>query len=148
MEPHVGANSFTSGAMAKASIDRLDPDDRIPRVGANDDRRQYRRALAAPSRWRIVGLGVTRPIASRPGPSNGIPRGSDLILRSDRGVTRLAPFWSDIEPGLNEQNTLFTAGLYTVTPDHKPSIGKAPGLEGLFLNTGYSGHGIMGSPSG
>jgi sarcosine oxidase subunit beta len=40
------------------------------------------------------------------------------------------------------------AGLYTMTPDHKPLIGPAPGVEGLWLLTGYSGHDVMGSPSG
>jgi sarcosine oxidase subunit beta len=76
------------------------------------------------------------------------PSWLDLVLRSDRGVRRLCPFWVEIEPGLSEQNTLFTAGLYTVTPDHKPLIGAAQQITGLWFNTGYSGHGIMGSPSG
>jgi sarcosine oxidase subunit beta len=49
---------------------------------------------------------------------------------------------------LTPDRYLFTAGQYTVTPDHKPLIGPANEIEGLFLNTGYSGHGIMGSPSG
>jgi D-hydroxyproline dehydrogenase subunit beta len=72
----------------------------------------------------------------------------DLILRSDRGISRLCPFWDEITPGLTSDRFLFTAGLYTVTPDHKPLIGPANEIDGLFLNTGYSGHGIMGSPSG
>ena len=35
-----------------------------------------------------------------------------------------------------------------MTPDHKPLIGPANETDGLWINTGYSGHGIMGSPSG
>ena len=35
-----------------------------------------------------------------------------------------------------------------MTPDHKPLIGPAPTLAGLWLHTGYSGHGVMGCPSG
>jgi sarcosine oxidase subunit beta len=72
----------------------------------------------------------------------------DLILRSARGVSRLCPFWNEITPDLTPDQYLFTAGQYTVTPDHKPLIGPANETEGLVLNTGYSGHGIMGSPSG
>jgi sarcosine oxidase subunit beta len=72
----------------------------------------------------------------------------DLILRSDRGVSRLCPFWNEIAPDLSPDRYLFTAGLYTVTPDHKPLIGPANEIDGLYFNTGYSGHGIMGSPSG
>ena len=70
------------------------------------------------------------------------------VLRSERGISRLSPFWNDIAPGLTPDRYLFTAGLYTVTPDQKPLIGPANQTRGLFLNTGYSGHGIMGSPSG
>jgi sarcosine oxidase subunit beta len=126
----------------------VDPDDRIPQsapmtIDANTG------AHWRPHRGGAL-LAWAQPETDREPtwPVERDPSWLDLILRSDRGVTRLAPFWSEIEPGLNEKNTLFTAGLYTVTPDHKPLIGKAPGLEGLFLNTGYSGHGIMGSPSG
>jgi sarcosine oxidase, subunit beta len=34
-----------------------------------------------------------------------------------------------------------------VTPDHRPLLGATP-VDGLFVNCGYSGHGIMGSPAG
>jgi len=35
-------------------------------------------------------------------------------------------------------------GQYTYTPDHRPYIGETE-VRGLFMNSGYSGHGIMGS---
>jgi glycine/D-amino acid oxidase-like deaminating enzyme len=35
-----------------------------------------------------------------------------------------------------------------MTPDHRPLIGEAPHIRGLYLNTGYSGHGILGAPAG
>jgi glycine/D-amino acid oxidase-like deaminating enzyme len=35
-----------------------------------------------------------------------------------------------------------------MTPDHRPLIGPATHFAGLYLHTGYSGHGIMGSPAG
>ena len=39
------------------------------------------------------------------------------------------------------------AGLYEVTPDHHPILGPVPGLPGLFLANGFSGHGVMHSPA-
>ncbi|HLG17093.1 MAG TPA: FAD-binding oxidoreductase [Blastocatellia bacterium] len=39
------------------------------------------------------------------------------------------------------------AGLYEVTPDHHAIIGAAPGVEGLYLANGFSGHGVMHSPA-
>jgi glycine/D-amino acid oxidase-like deaminating enzyme len=34
-----------------------------------------------------------------------------------------------------------------MTPDHRPLIGPST-VSGLYVNTGYSGHGIMGSAAG
>jgi sarcosine oxidase subunit beta len=39
------------------------------------------------------------------------------------------------------------AGQYTMTPDHRPLLGTTE-VAGLWINSGYSGHGIMGSPAG
>jgi sarcosine oxidase subunit beta len=39
------------------------------------------------------------------------------------------------------------AGLYEMTPDHHPILGPAPGIPGLFLASGFSGHGVMHSPA-
>jgi sarcosine oxidase subunit beta len=39
------------------------------------------------------------------------------------------------------------AGLYEVTPDAHPIFGKTP-VEGLYLITGFSGHGFMHGPVG
>jgi sarcosine oxidase, subunit beta len=39
------------------------------------------------------------------------------------------------------------AGLYELTPDHHAIIGEAPGVGGLFLANGFSGHGVMHSPA-
>lgn len=40
-----------------------------------------------------------------------------------------------------------SAGLYSVSPDHHAILGEAPGVEGLFLANGFSGHGVMHSPA-
>ena len=39
------------------------------------------------------------------------------------------------------------AGLYEMTPDHHCIIGEAPGVRGLYLANGFSGHGVMHSPA-
>ncbi|MBI3652423.1 MAG: FAD-binding oxidoreductase [Acidobacteria bacterium] len=39
------------------------------------------------------------------------------------------------------------AGLYEVSPDHHAIIGVVPGVEGLVLVNGFSGHGVMHSPA-
>ncbi len=39
------------------------------------------------------------------------------------------------------------AGLYEVTPDAHPILGRVPEVEGLILANGFSGHGFMHSPA-
>jgi sarcosine oxidase subunit beta len=39
------------------------------------------------------------------------------------------------------------AGLYEMTPDHNPVVGKHPDVEGFFLANGFSGHGLMMAPA-
>jgi len=72
----------------------------------------------------------------------------NLVLKDRRGIGRIVPLWNEIARDLADDQISLIAGQYTVTPDHKPLIGPANETEGLWLNTGYSGHGIMGSPSG
>jgi sarcosine oxidase subunit beta len=39
------------------------------------------------------------------------------------------------------------AGLYEVTPDDQPILGKLPEIDGLFICAGFSGHGLMHGPA-
>lgn len=39
------------------------------------------------------------------------------------------------------------AGLYEVTPDDQPILGRLPQVEGLFSCAGFSGHGLMHGPA-
>jgi sarcosine oxidase subunit beta len=39
------------------------------------------------------------------------------------------------------------AGLYEITPDHNPILGRNPELEGYLDASGFSGHGIMHAPA-
>jgi sarcosine oxidase, subunit beta len=65
---------------------------------------------------------------------------------SPHALARISPFWTQAW----ESGTLMwalQAGQYEYTADHRPLIG-ATGVDGLYLNCGYSGHGIMASAGG
>ncbi len=61
-------------------------------------------------------------------------------------AARTAPFWRSVWER-NSAPWFIQAGQYTMTPDHRPLVGPTT-VNGLWVNTGYSGHGVMGSPAG
>ena len=65
---------------------------------------------------------------------------------SPNSVARISPFWRDVWER-NTSHWFLQAGQYSYTPDHRPFLGPTP-VEGLYLNCGYSGHGIMASAGG
>jgi sarcosine oxidase, subunit beta len=65
---------------------------------------------------------------------------------SEHAVARISPFWREVWLR-NTSHWLLVAGQYSYTPDHRPLLG-ATAVEGLYVNCGYSGHGIMGSAGG
>lgn len=69
-----------------------------------------------------------------------------LNPRSPVAAARITPFWERVWLR-SSTHWLLHAGQYTMTPDHRPLIGETE-IDGLWVNTGYSGHGIMGSPAG
>ena len=83
-------------------------------------------------------------------PSWSVPTSADFAFRlldptSADAVSLVAPFWADVwERGVN---WLLHAGQYEYTPDHRPFVGATP-VDGLWLNGGWSGHGVMGSGGG
>lgn len=83
-------------------------------------------------------------------PAWSVPTSADFAFRlldpaSSDAVALVAPFWADIwERGAN---WILHAGQYEYTPDHRPFVGPTP-VEGLWLNGGWSGHGVMGSGGG
>jgi sarcosine oxidase subunit beta len=104
--------------------------------------------------WRPAGNGAhalwTAPAAAGP-PLEDVPTSSDFAFGlldpgSDHALARVAPFWKDVWSSTRLQWWL-QAGQYTYTPDRRPLLGPTP-IEGLAVNTGYSGHGIMGSIGG
>jgi len=83
-------------------------------------------------------------------PSWSVPTSADFAFRlldpaSSDAVALVAPFWRDLwERGVS---WVLHAGQYEYTPDHRPFVGPTP-VEGLWLNGGWSGHGVMGSGGG
>lgn len=94
-----------------------------------------------------VALGWANP--ESPGvPLERVPTDWSFPVMMLERVARLCPFWWDIAEGLSREDVHLSAGQYTVTADSKPIIGAHPDVDGLYLNVGYSGHGMMGSPDG
>jgi sarcosine oxidase subunit beta len=67
---------------------------------------------------------------------------------SEHALARVSPFWREAwADGAPSLHWFLQAGQYEVTPDRRPYLGPV-GPEGLFLNGGYSGHGIMAGAGG
>ena len=109
---------------------------------------------ATGAHWRPA-LGGAYALLTEPGtpptdPLWSVPTSSDFAFRlldpgSPDGVALVSPFWTDVwERGAN---WLLQAGQYEYTPDHRPFVGPTP-VDGLWLNGGWSGHGVMGSGGG
>jgi sarcosine oxidase, subunit beta len=100
--------------------------------------------------WRPAVQGAwllfTDPTTQPSAPTGDVPLDHRFAFRlldpsSPVSVARVVPFWRDVwDRGAD--HWYLQAGQYTVTPDYRPVIGPA-GPEGLYVNTGYSGHGIM-----
>jgi len=104
--------------------------------------------------WRPAGSGAhalwTAPAPAEP-PLDDVPTSSAFAFglldpTSDHALARIVPFWNEVWASSRLQWWL-QAGQYTYTPDRRPLLGPTP-IAGLAVNTGYSGHGIMGSIGG
>ena len=93
----------------------------------------------------------TDPTTPPSPPAEEVPTDSALAFQlldpeSPQAVARVSPFWRDVwERG--DAPWMLQAGQYTMTPDRRPLIGPTA-IEGLYVNTGYSGRGVMGGPAG
>jgi glycine/D-amino acid oxidase-like deaminating enzyme len=71
-----------------------------------------------------------------------------LDPRSDHALARVAPFWREAwADGAAPFHWFVQAGQYEYTPDRRPYLGPV-GPDGLYLNGGYSGHGVMAGAGG
>jgi glycine/D-amino acid oxidase-like deaminating enzyme len=67
---------------------------------------------------------------------------------SEHALARVAPFWREAwNGGAPTVHWFLQAGQYEYTPDRRPYLGPI-GPDGLHLNGGYSGHGIMAGTGG
>jgi sarcosine oxidase subunit beta len=82
--------------------------------------------------------------------------GEDRLERADDCDHALSPGYLDaVRTGLRQRYPGLAdfslvrgfAGPYDVTPDWNPVIGPCPGVEGLYLAAGWSGHGFKLSPA-
>lgn len=72
--------------------------------------------------------------------------GATPVVRSDF-LSKLVKVWSKWLPWLMDSNILrYWVGYYVMSPDHHPILGPVEGIEGLYVATGFSGHGFMMGP--
>jgi glycine/D-amino acid oxidase-like deaminating enzyme len=91
-------------------------------------------------RQMLVSEGTAGEVLSEPTTEQGdIP--DDQILAVGEQVAARFPAYA--EAGLASSWT----GVYDVTPDWNPVLGRLPGIEGLVVGYGFSGHGFKLSPA-
>src|SRR6266536_2534602 len=84
-------------------------------------------------------------------PSEHVPLDHRFAFRlldpaSPVSASRVTPFWREVWAAWSAP-WMLQAGHYTMTPDHRPLIGPTE-VEGLLVNSGYSGRGVMAGPAG
>ncbi len=83
-------------------------------------------------------------------PVEDVPPDSEMAFavldpHSPTAAARISPFWEEAWRR-GRLRWMVHSGQYMMTPDHRPLIGETA-LSGLWVNSGYSGHGIMCSPA-
>jgi sarcosine oxidase subunit beta len=98
--------------------------------------------VAAERRFAAKHLADGRVLASDLG-ADGDPESGRRHWRATvaRGIQSLLPRLEFVS------FDLLVEGFYDVTPDHQPILGMVPGLDGLWLAAGFSGHGFMFAPA-
>nr|MDE0501232.1 FAD-dependent oxidoreductase [bacterium] len=90
------------------------------------------------------------PVGPGRDPTEDVPPDSDMVFAvldpsQPESAARISPFWGEAWRR-GELRWMVHSGQYMLTPDHRPLIGETP-VKGFWVNTGYSGHGIMCSPA-
>lgn len=76
------------------------------------------------------------------------PNVETFEISGTRGfLSRTATAWAKLLPPLAGVRVIrHWAGYYDMTPDAHPIVGAIPGIEGLYVAAGFSGHGFMMAP--
>lgn len=76
-------------------------------------------------------------------PMDPVPLDWTYPVMAMEATSRLSPFWLKVAERLKRDNVSVRGGQMSYTPDKKAIIGPYPGIDGLSLSVGYSGHGVM-----
>jgi sarcosine oxidase subunit beta len=100
---------------------------------------------------RGASLLLTDPATPPSDPMEDVPTDARFAFRlldpeSPDSAARVVPFWREVWERGSAQ-WMLQAGQYTETPDRRPLVGRTA-VEGLYVNAGYAGRGVMGSPAG
>ena len=140
-----GVWSPALGATCEVDIPVV-PEKRINVVTTDFPGRPERRTLTIDTRtmtfFHREGSGVLMGTT----PSHRAPT-FDLTVDDRHVADELLPLAIDLLPGLAEAGFASAwAGLYEMSPDHDAILGPVPGLDGLHLAAGFSGHGFQHAP--
>lgn len=91
----------------------------------------------------MVATGLHEPLEK---PVDPVPTDWTFPAFAMEAASRLSPFWLKVADSLTDKNVSVRAGQCTYTPDKKAIIGPYPGVKGLYLSVGHSGHGVMAAP--
>ena len=98
--------------------------------------------ISAERRFAAKQLHDGRVLASDLGAAGDPEKGAPAWRRNVREVIR------DLLPILEYADLdVIASGVYDVTPDRQPILGPLPGLDGLHVAAGFSGHGFMIAPA-
>ncbi len=120
-------------------VGRTEPGHSLPSAVCSD---AVTNVVVRPDRGRqfcAVAYAGEDPIASADDCDHGLSSGYEEAVR--RGLQARYPRLADFELVRG------FAGPYDVTPDWNPIVGPCPGIDGLYLAVGWSGHGFKLSPA-
>lgn len=100
---------------------------------------------------RGASLLFTDPATPPTDPMEEVPTDARFAFRlldpeSPVSAARVVPFWREVWQR-GSAPWMLQAGQYTETPDRRPLVGRTA-IEGVYVNAGYGGRGVMGSPAG
>lgn len=81
------------------------------------------------------------PLAIDPGEGNNEQGDAEHLVRIKKSLAERLPDFTDAVPSRS------VSGTYDITPDWHPILGWLPGFEGIYLATGFSGHGLKLAPA-